>query len=79
MLYGFTYVLEITDLLQEWETYFHVTIYFKIHSLKFTKTSFFICLHSSQYYVSTKTFHVVSFSCTWFSINKDLFEQNLLC
>ena len=41
MLYGFTYVLEITDLLQEWETYFHVTIYFKIHSLKFTKIYLF--------------------------------------
>ena len=33
--------------------------------LKFTKTSFFICLNLSQHYISLKTFHIVSLSCIW--------------
>ena len=33
--------------------------------LKFTKTSFFICLNLSQHYISLKTFHIVSPSCIW--------------
>ena len=48
--------------------------------LKFTKTSFLICLNLSQHHISLKTFHIFSFSCTGFlSILKYLFEQNLLC
>ena len=41
--------------------------------LTFMETSFLICLNLSQH-TSSKT----SFSCTWFSIQKYLFEQNLL-
>ena len=47
--------------------------------LTFTKTSFLICLNLLQQYISLKVFHIVCSSCTWFSIQKYLFEQNSLC
>lgn len=47
--------------------------------MTFTKTFFIICIVLPKQDISLKPYDIVSSSYIWFSINKYLFEQNLVC
>ena len=75
-----TFTLQRPVISMLFKNYSLVEVLYLLVRFNNTKNIVLCCLCLNLlHYISLKPFHIASSSCTWFSLNKYLFEQNLSC